>query len=97
MIINIISCIRALTILHKHYEDQYLLEEKDRSSSAQAFFDSRLSILSYLISRDSLTNGYFEVPNELEETFCFIQDFHNQLYSETDELEFILRNDKKVA
>ena len=96
VIINVLPCLEVLTILHKYYEDQYLLNEDERSSEAQKFFNVRQSLLSYLISRDALTDAYAEGLDILESSLLYIQDVYLEMYNEQKDIYFV-KNDKVYA
>lgn len=94
VIINVLPCLEVLTILHKYYEDQYGLDENECSLEAQKFFDSRESLLSYLISKDALTDAYTEGLDVLEPSLRYIQDLYFETYNE--EKDVYLVTDNKV-
>lgn len=96
IVINVLLCIEVLTIFHKYYEDQYLLNEDERSSEAQKFFDIRESLLSYLISRDALTDAYTEGLDVLEPGLRYIQDLYVGMYNEEKDVYFV-KNDRVYA
>lgn len=96
IIVDILECLRVLTILNKYFEDQFELDDDQRSPNARGFFRIRQSILSYLICRDALTDAYTQVPDELEESLVVIQDIYNEIYSERPEIYFT-KQDKILA
>ena len=96
IIVDILSCIKALTVFHKYFEDQYDMEDDKRSPNAREFFRIRQSILSYLICKDALTEAYTGFPNELEEYLMFIQNLYNEIYEENLEIYFT-KKDRLLA
>lgn len=96
VIINVLPCLEVLTVFHKYYEDQYLLKDDERSSEAQKFFSVRESLLSYLISRDALTDAYTEGLDILESSLQYIQDVYLEMYNEQKDIYFV-KNDKVYA
>ena len=96
IIINVLPCLEVLTIFHKYYEDQYSLENDQRAPEVQQFFYVRTSLLSYLISRDALTDAYVEALDELEPNLRYIQDLYFEKYNEEKDIYFV-KNDKVYA
>lgn len=94
IIINVLPCLEVLTVFHKYYEDQYSLDENQQSSEAQKFFSVRESLLSYLISRDALTDAYTEGLDVLEPGLRYIQDLYFEKYNEEKDVYFV--TDSKV-
>lgn len=96
IIINVLPCMEVLTIFHKYYEDQYLLNEDERSLEAQKFFDVRELLLSYIISRDALTDAYTEGLDVLEPGLRYIQDLYLEMYNEEKDVYFV-KDDRAYA
>ena len=96
VIINVLPCLEVLTILHKYYEDQYLLDKDQQSLESQKFFSVRESLLSFLISRDALTDAYVEGLDVLESSLRYVQDLYLEMYNEEKDVYFV-KDDRAYA
>lgn len=96
VIINVLPCLEVLNILHKYYEDQYLLDKDQQSLESQKFFSVRESLLSFLISRDALTDAYVEGLDVLESSLRYVQDLYLEMYNEEKDVYFV-KDDRVYA
>ena len=98
LVINVLNCLEALTLLHQRHMNQQDWEESKQTKEAHHFFYARESILSYLISQNALTIGYTEAPAELEPNLNFLQNIYfNNFNPEPDKEIYFVQNDKTYA
>lgn len=82
--IDIPNTLLTLIRLHNLFKNEY--ESENQTPQAQLFFNSRATLLSYLISRDALTNLILLAEDELARSLDTIQQMHLNLLGENVQL-----------
>ena len=94
IMLNVLNCLKSLTLLHKFHEKEYEMEESKRSPDAKRFFYVRSSLLSYMICKDALTDAFVEAADELEDNLRYLQDLHKNTYNEDPKVYVVTETER---
>ena len=78
--VDIPNTLLTLIRLHDLFKNEY--ESEEQTPQAQLFFNNRATLLSYLISRDALTDLSISAEDDLIRSLETIQQMHLNLFNE---------------
>lgn len=82
--IDIPNTLSVLIRLHNHHKNEY--DSENQTPQAQLFFNSRATLLSYMISRDALTDLSISAEDDLIRSLETIQQMYLTLFNESVKL-----------
>ena len=82
--VDIPNTLLALIRLHDLFKNEY--EAEEQTPQAQLFFNNRATLLSYLISRDALTDVSISAEDDLIRSLETMQQMHLTLFNESIKL-----------
>lgn len=93
--IDIPGTLLALIHLHDQFKNEY--EAEKQTPQAKLFFNSRATLLSYIISRDALTNLTILAEDELIKSLETIQQMHLKIFNVEVQLYIEERDQPRLA
>lgn len=93
--IDVPGTLLALIHLHDRFKDEY--ESENQTAQAQQFFNSRATLLSYMISQDALTNLTISAENDLIRSLETIQQMHLKIFNVEIQLYIEELNQPRLA
>ena len=82
--IDIPATLLTLIRLHDLFKNEY--ESEEQTPHAQLFFNNRATLLSYLISRDALTDVSISAEDDLIRSLETMQQMHLTVFNESIKL-----------